>query len=337
VAVTEDSMQLVMVHDLTTTPFGAPQEAIYEATLEMSAWADAVGFDLIALGEHHATSEGYDPSPIVAAAAIAARTRRIAIRTSVLLAPLYEPVKLAEDLAVASIFSRGRLLVGIGAGYRQVEYEMFGQDIGQRWERMGEIVAFLKRAWTGEPFEFEGRRVHVTPKPEPPPPILLGGAFARSARRAAHIADGWLPRSAALWEPYRKECIALGRPDPGPPREEGPVFLHVSKDPEAAWQRVSPHVAHMLSFYGSLQDDAPNQSDGPYSKASADRGVPASGAYRVLTPEQVIELANSLGPEGILYATPLLCGLDPAMAWESLGLLEREVLPYLPSAPPAEG
>lgn len=323
-------MQLVMVHDLSTPDFGAPQGEIYAAALDQAAWADDVGFDTLALGEHHGAVDGYDPSPIVMAAAFGARTRRIRIRTSVLLAPLYEPVKLAEDLAVASIVCGGRLEAGLGAGYRQSEYASFGMKMEDRWERMGEIVAFLRQAWSGEPFEWRGRRVHVTPRPEPPPPIILGGAYPRSARRAARIADGWLPRTPDLWQPYRAERIALGHPDPGDYPSQGPVFLHVSDDPDRDWERIAPHAARMAEVYTGWQNEAPGQQDGPYSGSADPDQLRASGAYQVLRAEDVLALAESLGTEGVLYTTPLLCGLDPKLAWESLHRLEREVLPHLP-------
>ena len=328
-------MQLVMIHDLSTPDFGEPRGSVYAAALDQCAWADAVGFDVVALGEHHGSPDGYDPSPVVMAAAIGARTRRLRIRTSVLLAPLYEPVKLAEDLAVASLVCGGRLDAGLGAGYRPSEYEAFGQRLEERWERMGEIVAFLRQAWTGEPFEWRGRRIRVTPRPEPPPPIILGGAFARSARRAAHIADGWLPRTPDLWEPYRAECLALGRPDPGPYPRQGPVFLHVSHDPDGDWQRIAPHARRMAEVYGGWQREAPGQSQGPFARLPNEGELRASGAYRVLRPDEVLALAESLGPDCILYVTPLLCGLAPRLAWESLRLLEREVLPHLPGRPRA--
>ncbi|MBW2270359.1 MAG: LLM class flavin-dependent oxidoreductase [Deltaproteobacteria bacterium] len=326
-------MQLVMVHDLSAPDFGTPPADLYSAVLDMSAWADEVGFDIIALGEHHGSPDGYDPSPIVTAAAIAARTRRITIRTSVLLAPLYDPVKLAEDLAVASIFSGGRLVAGMGAGYRPAEFEAFGRRLEDRWERMAEVIAFLRRAWTGEPFDWQGRRVHITPRPEPPPPIVLGGGFARSARRAAHIADGWLPRTPDLWQPYRDECLKLGRPDPGAYPQQGPVFLHVAHDPEQAWEAIGPHARRMAEVYGGWQAEAPAQNDGPFAGPGVERDIRESPAYRVLRPDEVLELANTLGSDGTLYVTPLLCGLDPALAWESLMLLEQEVLPHLPRSP----
>ena len=102
-------MEFVAAFDLRAPAFGTPTREIYAATLDICAWADAIGFDTIGLGEHHASDDGYLPSPIPMAAAIGARTKRIRIRPNVLLAPLYEPVKLAEDLAVLQYICDGRL------------------------------------------------------------------------------------------------------------------------------------------------------------------------------------------------------------------------------------
>jgi alkanesulfonate monooxygenase SsuD/methylene tetrahydromethanopterin reductase-like flavin-dependent oxidoreductase (luciferase family) len=325
-----ERLQLVMLHDLSTPDFGTPAADVYSAALDQCQWADEVGFDYVGLGEHHGSPDGYDPSPIVFASAVGARTRRIRIRTSVLLAPLYDPPKLAEDLAVASLICGGRLEAGLGAGYRESEYETFDRDMDRRWEAMGEVVAFLRQAWTGDPFDWQGRRVHITPKPVPPPPIILGGGFPRSARRAAHIADGWLPRTPDLWIPYREECLLIGKEDPGTYPVQGPVFLHVSEDPEKDWERIEPHAVRMAEVYGSWQREAPGQADGPYSGAPTGAALRASGSYRVLRPEEVLALADELGQDSILYMTPLLCGLDPTLAWDSLRLLERDVMPHLP-------
>ena len=125
-------MEFTITFDMRAPAFGAPASRLYAAALDQCAWADALGFDYVGIGEHHAADDGYLPSPIVFASAAAARTTRIRLRPSVLLAPLYDPIKLAEDLAVLQILSGGRLVVGIGAGYRPVEFEMFGKRRGLR-------------------------------------------------------------------------------------------------------------------------------------------------------------------------------------------------------------
>ena len=163
-------MEFTLSFDLRAPDFGAPARELYAAALDQCAWADDLGFDTIGIAEHHATDDGYLPSPLVFAAAAAARTRRITLRPSVLLAPLYEPVKLAEDAAVVQLLSAGRLVLAIGAGYRPAEFAMFGVRREHRRRLYEEAIEVLRRAWTGEPFEYRGRPVRVTPVPDPPPP-----------------------------------------------------------------------------------------------------------------------------------------------------------------------
>ena len=166
---------------------GAPIDTLYRAALDMSAWADEIGFNVVALGEHHAAEDGYLPSPLPMCAAIAARTERVNIRPNALLAPLYEPIKLAEDLSVIQLLSNGRLQ----AWWPLHEFHMFGTRREDRKERYLEVFEVLRKAWVGEEFEYRGRKVRVTPTPEKKPPLLLGGAHPAVARRAARIADGF--------------------------------------------------------------------------------------------------------------------------------------------------
>jgi hypothetical protein len=324
-------MELVISYDMRAPTFGAPARALYAAALDQVEWADALGFDKVGLGEHHSSSDGYNPSPLVLAAAMGARSQRIRLRTSVLLAPLYDPIKLAEDAAVTQLAIGGRLMLGIGGGYRPAEFETFGRRLEDRWQAIGDTIALLRLAWTGEPFEWQGRHCWVTPRPDPPPPILLGGGSVAAARRAAKIADDWFPPlDARLWKPYREACVALGKPDPGEYPKQGPIFLWVSKQPEKDWERVMPHVLHQLRSYSEWTVEAFGRPAGPYAGDITPDTVRQSDAYRVLTPEQTLQMAEELGAHSVFYLNPLLAGIDPAFAWEMLRLYEREVHPHLP-------
>lgn len=324
-------MELVISYEMRAPEFGAPARELYAAVQDQVEWADALGFDIVGLGEHHASPDGYNPSPLVMAAALGARSTRILLRPSVLLAPLYDPIKLAEDAAVVQLLSQGRLLLGIGGGYRPAEFEMFGRRLEDRWRAVGETVELLRLAWTGEPFEWRGRRCHVTPTPDPPPPILLGGGTPAAARRAARIADGWLPPlDPRLWAPYRAECVKLGKADPGDYPVQGPIFLWISKQPEKAWDRLAPHVLHQLRSYSEWTVEAFGKPSGPYAADMTDGSVRQSPGYQVLTPEDTLALAGRLGPASVLYLNPLLAGISPRESWEMLRLYEREVHPHLP-------
>ncbi len=323
-------MELVISYDMRAPSFGAPARELYAAALDQVAWADALGFDIVGLGEHHASPDGYNPSPLVLAAAMGARSKRIKLRTSVALVPLYDPVRLVEDAAVTQLATGGRLLLGIGGGYRLPEFEMFGRKLEDRWRAIGEFVELARLAWRGEPFTWRGRRMHITPCPDPPPPILLGGGSPAAARRAAHIADGWFPPlDARLWKPYRDECLKLGKPDPGAYPKQGPIFLWVSRDPAKDWERVLPHVLHQLRSYSDWTIEAHGRPTGPYAGDITEETLRKSGAYQVLTPEQTLAMAEGLGADGVFYLNPLLAGIAPRFASEMLALYEREVHPHL--------
>src|SRR5438093_5864000 len=121
------AVESVISYDMRAPAFGAPARELYAAALDQVQWADALGFDSVGLGEHHGSPDGYNPPPLILTSAMGARTRRIRLRTSVVLAPLYDPVKLAEDAAVTQLATNGRLLLGIGGGYRASEVEMLGR------------------------------------------------------------------------------------------------------------------------------------------------------------------------------------------------------------------
>lgn len=213
-------MEKVLIYDMRAPSFGAPARDLYAAALDQAAWADELGFDVVGLGEHHSSDDGYNPSPLPLACAMAGRTRRIRLRTSILLAPLYDPIKLAEDVAVAQLLSGGRIVLGLGFGYRPVEFAMFGQRMEERWRLTWDACRVLKQAWTGEPFTYQGRPCRVTPRPDPVPPIIIGAGTPAAARKAARLADGffdpgWSVPGAGAWDAYREECLKLGKPDPG--------------------------------------------------------------------------------------------------------------------------
>ena len=171
----------------------------YAETLELVRLAEQVGFDSAWVSEHHGSSDGYLPSLLPMLAAFAAATERIELGTGVVLTPLHDPLRLAEDAAVVDQLSAGRLILGLGNGWREEEFRMFGSPTSDRGLRTEETVEVLRRAWSGRRFSFEGRvlrydRVKVTPPPARPdgPPILLGGYARRGVERAGRLGDGYI-------------------------------------------------------------------------------------------------------------------------------------------------
>jgi hypothetical protein len=304
---------------------GAPQVELHQAMLEQCEWADRLGFDYVHLSEHHGAEDGYMPSPLVAAAAIAARTSKLRLLIAALLLPLHDPIRIAEDLAIVDLISRGRVQIVLAAGYVIEEFEMFGKDRRRRSRYLMDDTEAIKQAFSGEEFEFEGRKVRVTPAPftKPRPPLYLGGTVEASARRAAGRADGFY---GACEDAYLDECAKLGIDGRGKgwlPDTPGTWMLCVSDDPESDWQRILPYARHESQSYVE------------WGKAADDMVQTVFGEdllhekYLVLTPEQTIAWARANKDREHIKLHPLIGGLDPAVAWKGLHLFEEQVLPTL--------
>jgi len=303
----------------------------YAAMLDVAEYADRSGFDALMFNEHHASEDGYLPSPLVATAGVAARTSRLLLRP-LIVAPLYEPLKLAEDLAITDQLSGGRLQPVLGAGYRREDFHLFGVDPASRRPRLLETIEVLRRAWTGEPFELEGRTVRVTPRPaqDPGPPILLGGMSRTAARIAAQVGDGFFPAGDRWWDVYREECAAAGKPDPGPPAQAGgPMFLHVSEDPERDRPRIAPYLLSAIALYRewALENAAGLGAMPPQFAPSDEDELRTSPHYRFLTPEECVPIVEAVGPDGFFVLRPLWGGYEPELALSSLQLFVERVLP----------
>jgi alkanesulfonate monooxygenase SsuD/methylene tetrahydromethanopterin reductase-like flavin-dependent oxidoreductase (luciferase family) len=295
------------------------------AAVEMSEWADQRGALFIGLSEHHGSDDGYLPSPLVMAAAIAVRTSTARIGIHAIPAPFHDPLRLAEDAAVVDLLSGGRLDLTLAGGYVAEEFAMFGVPRRERPARVEEAVATLRAAWTGEPFAFRGRTVQVRPTPAQPggPKILLGGTSEAAARRAARIADGFIPSETSCWAHYRDECLNLGKPDPGPGVDVTAAVVVLAEDPEAAWPVLAPYFTHEVNAYGALQAAAGVTA--VYEQVADLDELRAKGQYRILTPDEyTAELATAEVPFAMLH--PMVGGIPPKLAWAHLHLFEETFL-----------
>ena len=313
--------------DLRVPPFAQTTHAeLYAACLDQCAWADEHGLDIVALSEHHGVDDGYLPAPVTLAAAIAGRTKQIRINIAAVLVPLHDPVRLAEQLAVLDLVSGGRVSFVAGLGYRQEEFDMAGVDRTQRGKLLEEYVAVMRQAWTGEPFEWRGRTVRVTPKPKSPPMILDrrldGDGGAARGTAACRLLPGDR-RSAARRRLQRRVRAARLQGGfvimPG-----GPGFVHVTEDPERDWARIAPHALYDAQTYAAWQ--TPDQRSSVHVEAQTIDDVRKSGVYRVVTPDECVALANEMGR---VLLHPLMGGMPPELGWQGLELFESKVLPRI--------
>jgi probable F420-dependent oxidoreductase len=231
---------------------------VYLEQLDAVEWAEGAGFDYIWFGEHHFSPTGYVPAPLLFATAIALRTRRIRICNAVLLLPLYQPARLAEEGAVVDVLSDGRFELGVGLGWREQEYEALGVSMAGRGERADEALEVIHRLWGGDNVTFEGEHfsmhdITLSPRPvqHPRPRIWIGGLTAAAARRAARYGDGLAVTggTARLDAIYRAELEKQNKnPDEGLMWNSFRWFF-VSETPEATFRQVAPYVADWVNYY----------------------------------------------------------------------------------------
>jgi alkanesulfonate monooxygenase SsuD/methylene tetrahydromethanopterin reductase-like flavin-dependent oxidoreductase (luciferase family) len=175
----------------------------YREALEEVLRGEELGFDSVWMEEHHSVVDHYWPSPLTVLAGFATRTSRVTLGTDILVAPLYHPVRLAEDIALLDVISNGRVVIGAAIGYKPDEFALYSVELAKRGARFEEQLAILKGLWTQDAFTFNGAYYQVQgrlePKPatKPHPPIWIGGWGDLTLRRAATLADNWIPGPTA--------------------------------------------------------------------------------------------------------------------------------------------
>ncbi len=330
-----------MAHFVTRYDFRAPgadpatRRELFGRAVEQAAYLDAHGEDSLMLSEHHAADDGYLPSPIPVAAAFAAVTSRVPITVSALLANFYDPVRLAEEIAVLDHLAGGRVSFTIGLGYRREEYDHFGRPWSTRGADLERAIQVLQQAWTGEPFEYDGRQVRVTPTPysQPHPVLFYGGGSPAAARRAARLGLNFAPQHGepALHAAYEEECRARGR-EPGLilRSPKGPANVFCSEDPDAFWGRHGRHLLADAMSYAAWRGT--DQQSYVQDDSTTVEQMRAAGVYVVLTPDELVERCRTKQLR-LVTSHPMCGGLPAEPSWEHVRLVSEVVRPALEPAP----
>ena len=305
--------------------------ARYKAGIDMGVWAEEHGFMAVTHEEHHGAPNGWSPSPLITAGAILARTKTIGVNISALLVPLHDPLRIAEDIAVLDLLSGGRLSVIAGIGYRPEEYAAHGKDWKNRGKLMDECIDTMLKAWTGEPFEYRGTTVQVTPKPisSPMPPFMLGGTSKPAARRAARfkLPIFFAANMPELMAYYYEECQKEGWPGFAMMPEGDFQHQFIVEDVDKAWAELGHHLFHESFTYANWQ--TPDIKSAVHSHATTVEELRAEGMYRFVTPDEIIAEAKAAGDAYSFNLHPLCGGMPIDKGWEMLQLYADKVVPAL--------
>lgn len=313
-----------------------PFTDVYRDELQLAGACEDLGYDTVWLTEHHFTPDGYSPSVLTLAAAVAARTSRIRIGFNLLLLPLHNAVRLAEDIAALDILSGGRIDVGVGQGYAPHEFAGFGIPLHERLGRFREGLDVLEGLWTNDTFSYDGTHyritdAHLSPRPvqQPMPPLWIGATskpgIRRAGRRGAHLL-GVTARAQAIYDAALTEA--------GHDLETAQTvqlhWMHTAATDDHAWTEAAAHHHHLLTVYtGWLRDAGTEVAVPAETDLRHARPVlfdPAFGSPATVTTKLQRALDQARTTHLALGTLP---GMDPSLTRASLERFAHEVRPHL--------
>ncbi len=313
-----------------------PYDQLYNEIIDQIVWGEENGFDDIWLSEHHFIEDGYSPSLLPIAAAIASRTKKIHIGTSVVLLPFHNPVRMAEDAATVDVISGGRFELGVGVGYKVEEFESFAISSKERGARTNEGLEIIRRLWEGETLTFEGKyytvtKAKLTPEPiqQPRPPIWVGGFTPPALRRAAKYGDGYIG-VGPLKEAYERYVTALekvGKSTTDIRLAGGYFWLIPSEDPDKTWNEAAEHVRYQVNAYAEWSEKAGMPL---FPKVPDTDALRESGLFQVVDVDTCIQMIRDYALETPLthyYSWTLPPGLPASWIQPHLELFTGKVIP----------
>ncbi|MBI4611317.1 MAG: LLM class flavin-dependent oxidoreductase [Candidatus Rokubacteria bacterium] len=311
----------------------------YQEALEEVVSGEELGFDSVWMEEHHGVRDHYWPSPLTVLAAFASRTSRLLLGTDILVFPFYHPVRLAEDGALLDVISGGRFVLGTAIGYKPDEFALYGTPLEKRGARFEEGLRLVRALWTGDTVTFKGEyyaveNARIEPKPlsKPHPPVWIGGWGELALKRAATLAENWIPGPTAdlarLFDAKRRFLAHRAAAGLTAPITEWPLTRDViiADTDRQARELAERHimVSYRHEYAGGWRH--------PFIDASIATDLDALMKDRFLIggPEQVrAGIARFVDAYGM---THLICrlffpGMPHTHIMRELELLAREVLP----------
>jgi len=311
---------------------GVSDAYLYAEILEQVKWLDQIGADMVWFTEHHFVEDGYLPSWVPVAGAMAAVTSHVRFGTDICLMPFNHPIRLAEDLAVLDNISGGRVDIGLGMGYAPHEFRGFGFSPSRRVSLMNEGIEVLQQCFTGERFSYHGKRYQfedVIIKPgyvqKGGPPIWLAAMSEPGALRAAHYDTNFLPQGLRKksFDPWVEALQSTDRKTSD--KRVGIIrSILVTDDRSADWPVIRAAEKYRMQLYNRFFEES--------GEGFGETGEPVPQTWIVGDVEHCIaELKSFIREFGITDIVTMAVppGLRADQMGDSLQLLFSEVVPRL--------
>jgi len=326
-------LRIGVCYDFRNPPdSGVSDRVLYGEIMEQVQWLDRLGADLVWFTEHHFVEDGYLPSWIPVAGAMAAVTERVRFGTDICLMPFNHPIRLAEDLAVLDNLSGGRVELGLGMGYAPHEFRGFGFPVGRRVSLMEEGIEVLQRCFSGERFNYAGKRyqfedVRITPGyvQEGGPPLWIAAMSEAGAARAARYNTHFLPQGLRRrsFDPWVTALTDSGR-DPSDYRVGIIRSILVTDDRNTEWPLVRAAERYRMALYQKFFEES--------GEGLGERGEPIPQTWIIGDVAQCVEELSAFVSEfGITDIVTMAVppGLRAEQMNTSLERLFSEVVPLL--------
>jgi alkanesulfonate monooxygenase SsuD/methylene tetrahydromethanopterin reductase-like flavin-dependent oxidoreductase (luciferase family) len=323
---------------------------IYRQYIDDAVLAEELGFDFVTASEHHFSEDAFQTSPLIVLANIAGRTSRIRLNSNVIQIPFYNPLRLAEDVATIDNISGGRMELSVGAGSFRHEFETFGIDPKQRFQMLFESLGLLRRCFTGDRFDHEGKIWRfagvrmTTPPVQAEIPLWIGGFGPKLVERAGREGYHLVGEPETSIDIYR-----AGRRAGGLSEDDFNFRMFMSgcvaESDEAAWDAFESGIRHVISYYGSKEMVMKHQPFVDKDKVGAFEpgklAIPPVGEFRrskfremypVGTPDQVLrslEAKYANKPLTHLGFHLRMPGMSTEQARSSMHLFAKEVMPVI--------
>jgi alkanesulfonate monooxygenase SsuD/methylene tetrahydromethanopterin reductase-like flavin-dependent oxidoreductase (luciferase family) len=338
-------MQLIVTMGIRQLPSQPrPLQELYRDHLEESVLAEELGFDNVWASEHHFSEDAWNPSPLTFLTAVAARTERVRIGTYVLLLPLHNPVRIAEDIAVLDNISGGRVDLPVGVGSAAEEFRTFGIPFNERLGRTFEALRIIERCFAGEEFSHKGKyyefpnvRMTTTPVQKPGPPIWVASmgdqSVAWTARRGYHLAAG----AARGHAKYEKLLVQFGHDRTKCQVASIPIRVHLAETREQAWDEAEAGLHQVLHFYRTRVDlQSATSAAGVLNElppVGTLRNVPGIGhresPFVVGTPDEVGRALTAYRDKRLTHLSLNFHhpGMDTSAVRRSMAMFAKELMP----------